>query len=130
MSELLGLGGLFVSSFVSATVLPGGSEVVLWALVRDDPAIFWRAVAVATTGNTLGAMSSYLIGRVFPRAAPVRGLDAVRRYGVVALLFSWLPVVGDALCVAAGWLRLNAWGAAAAVGVGKLGRYLVVAALA
>jgi len=130
MASPLSLGGLFVSSFVSATLFPGGSEVLLWALIRDDGSLFWPAIAVATIGNTLGGMSSYLLGRLFACRAPFRTIAWVRRYGIVALLFSWLPVVGDGLCVGAGWLRMNAWATTAAVAAGKLGRYLVVAALA
>lgn len=125
-----GLAGLAVSSFVSATLLPGASEVVLFALVRDQPALFWPAVATATVGNTLGGMTSYLLGRLVPDRKVPRGIAWVRRWGVLALLASWLPIVGDALCVGAGWLRLNPWLSAASIGAGKLARYLVVAALA
>ncbi len=130
MDPALSLGGLFLSAFVSATLLPGGSEVVLWAVVRQDASLFWPAIAVATTGNTLGGMSSWLIGRLIPAREPIRGLGWVRRWGNLALLLSWLPVVGDGLCVAAGWLRLNWLGSLACIALGKLARYLAVAALA
>lgn len=126
----VGLAGLAVSSFVSATILPGASEVVLWALVRDQPALFWPAIAVATIANTAGGMTSYLIGRLVPPRDLPRGIAWVRRWGVVALLASWLPVVGDALCVGAGWLRLPAPLATVCIGLGKFARYLVVAAFA
>lgn len=130
MDSTAGLAGLAVSSFVSATLLPGASEVVLFALVHEHPALFWSAVATATVGNTLGGMTSYLVGRLVPRRDLPRGIGWVRRWGVVALVASWLPVVGDALCVGAGWLRLNPWWSAASIGAGKLARYLVVAAFA
>jgi len=125
-----GLAGLAVSSFVSATLLPGASEVVLFALVREHPGLFWSAVATATAGNTLGGLTSYLLGRLVPGRDLPRGIAWVRRWGAAALLASWLPVVGDALCVGAGWLRLNPWLSAASIGAGKLARYLVVASLA
>lgn len=125
-----GLAGLAVSSFVSATLLPGASEVVLWVLVRDQPALFWPAIAVATAANTAGGMTSYLIGRLVPPRDLPRGIAWVRRWGVVALLASWLPVVGDALCAGAGWLRLPAALATICIGLGKFVRYLVVAAVA
>lgn len=130
MDPALSLGGLFLSAFVSATLLPGGSEVVLWAVVRQDPALFWPAIAAATTGNTLGGMTSWLIGRLIPARRPTRGVEWVRRWGNLVLLLSWLPVVGDGLCVAAGWLRLNWMGSLACIALGKLARYLAVAALA
>ena len=125
-----GLAGLAVSSFVSATLLPGASEVVLFALLREHPSLIWTAVATATVGNTLGGMTSYFLGRLVPDRKVPRGIAWVRRWGVLALLASWLPVVGDALCVGAGWLRLNPWLSVASIGAGKLARYLVVAALA
>jgi membrane protein YqaA with SNARE-associated domain len=130
LDPALSLGGLFLSAFLSATLLPGGSEVVLWALVRQDASLLWPAIAVATTGNTLGGMSSWLIGRLIPARQPVRGLPWVQRWGVLALLLSWLPVVGDGLCVAAGWLRLNWLASLACIALGKLARYHAVAALA
>ena len=130
MDAPLALGGLFASSFISATLFPGGSEVVLWAVVREAPALLWPALAVATVGNTLGGLSSYVIGRIVPPRELPRGIAWVRRWGTVALLASWLPVVGDALCVGAGWLRLPIIPATLVIAVGKLARYLVVVALA
>jgi membrane protein YqaA with SNARE-associated domain len=120
---------LFASSFLSATLLPGGSELVLFALLKLHSADVWSALAIATLGNTLGGMTSYLIGRLVPQRKPFKGVPALQRYGSPALLFSWLPVIGDALCVAAGWLRINAWSAGVFMAIGKLGRYAVIAAL-
>jgi membrane protein YqaA with SNARE-associated domain len=85
-------------------------------------------------GNTLGGLSSYLVGRLFPdpekqsreRGTAQRALDWTRRYGTPVLLLSWVPLIGDALCVAAGWLRLNAWWAALFIAVGKFARYYVI----
>jgi len=125
-----GLGALFVSSFVSATLLPGGSEAVLWTVVRSDHGLLWPAIGVATAGNTLGGLTSYALGRVLPRRDKIRGIDWVRRHGAPALLLSWLPVVGDGLCVAAGWLRVNPWLATACIALGKFARYCVVAVTA
>jgi len=75
-------------------------------------------------------MSSYLIGRILPQRGELKGLQRVRQHGSPILLLSWVPILGDPLCVAAGWLRLNLWSAAAFMAAGKLGRYLVVAWLA
>lgn len=131
---MLALGGLFAASFFSATLLPGHSEAALFAFLRYYPEQWWLAVGVATVGNTLGGMTSYVIGRLIPDKAlnkmNERGLNWVRRYGLFSLLLAWLPVVGDALPLAAGWLRLNPWWTTLLMGIGKLGRYAAVAALA
>ena len=130
MSEDASLWALFLSSFLAATLLPGGSEAVLFAVLKLHPGQYWLALAVATLGNTLGGMSSYLIGRIIPQKQELRGLQEVRKYGSPAMLLSWVPVIGDPLCVAAGWLRLNPWLAAFFMGAGKLARYLAIAAIA
>ena len=130
MSGEAGLWALFVSSFLAATLLPGGSEAVLFGVLALHPAEYWPALLVATLGNTLGGMSSYLVGRVIPQKDGLPGVPTVRKYGAPALILSWVPLLGDPLCVAAGWLRLNPWLAAAFMGLGKFGRYVAVAALA
>jgi membrane protein YqaA with SNARE-associated domain len=127
IGEELGLSSLFLSSFVSATLFPGGSEVVLFGLLKLHPQLIWAALLTATLGNTLGGMTSYLAGRLLPRGEERHKADWLRRWGSPALLLSWLPVVGDGLCVAAGWLRLNPWHAALFMGLGKAARYALIA---
>jgi membrane protein YqaA with SNARE-associated domain len=127
ISDDLSLGGLFLSSFLAATLLPGGSEAVLFGVLKLNPGLLWPALALATLGNTLGGMSSYLLGRVLPERKPTKWLDFVHRYGSPALLLAWAPLIGDALCVAAGWLRLNAIYVALFMAAGKLARYLIIA---
>lgn len=124
------LAALFFSSFLAATLLPGGSEIVLFGVLKLHPEQFWAALAVATLGNTLGGMSSYLIGRLIPPTKPLKGLPAIQRWGSPVLLLSWVPVIGDPLCVAAGWLRLNPWWSLLFIAAGKLARYVVIARLA
>jgi membrane protein YqaA with SNARE-associated domain len=121
------LTALFVVSFAAATVLPGGSEVALVAAIHRHPELLWSASAVATVGNTLGAMTSYGIGRLIPNRVRHASVVQLQRYGYWALLLAWLPLVGDALAVAAGWLRLDPWISIAALAIGKLARYLLVA---
>jgi len=130
MSEAVTLWTLFVSSFLAATLLPGGSEAVLFVALKSNPHQYWPALAVATAGNTLGGMSSYLIGRLIPQGQTLKGLATLRTYGSSALLLSWVPVIGDPLCVAAGWLRLNPWLSLAYIALGKFARYWVIAHLA
>ncbi len=122
-----GFIGLFVASFVAATVLPGGSEFVLIAVIHKHPEAVWQAVGVATAGNTLGGMTSYLVGRLIPNRAQHKAIIYLHKYGYWSLLFSWVPLVGDALAVAAGWLRFNPWLALLLFGIGKLVRYALVA---
>lgn len=127
-----GLAGLFAASVLSATLLPGGSEVVLVGIVEKHPAWLWPAVAVATAGNTLGGIATYLIGRLLPRSRDGQkrseqvAVSRLERYGPAALLMAWLPVVGDALPLAAGWLRLPLLLSAIALAIGKFARYAVV----
>jgi len=130
MSEDASLWALFGSSFLAATLLPGGSEAVLFGVLKLHPEQIWPALGVATLGNTLGGMSSYLIGRLIPQKQDLPGLLAMRKYGNPALLLSWVPFIGDPLCVAAGWLRLNPWLSALFMALGKFARYLAIAAAA
>ena len=124
------LGALFLSSFLAATLLPGGSEVVFAGMLATGAASLWPALATATLGNTLGGWTSYLIGRLAPdREIGGHALEWVRRWGTPVLLLSWVPIIGDALCVAAGWLRLNIWWSVLFMALGKFGRYYAIARL-
>ena len=135
MDEQSSLLTLFTSSFLAATLLPGGSEVVLVSVLLAYPELHWQALGLATLGNTLGGMSSYLIGRLLPDekallrklGSSTRGLEWVRRHGAPILLLSWVPLIGDVLCVAAGWLRANWLWALLFIAVGKFARYWMIA---
>ena len=127
----VGLWGLFVGAFLSATLLPGGSEVVLAYLAgvnNHDP---WVLLAVASAGNTLGGMSSWLIGRLIPAGRLQRpdldpAVARIARHGSPVLLLSWVPIIGDPLCAAAGWLRVSWQWALLYIGLGKTLRYAVI----
>ncbi len=121
------LWGLFISSFLAATLLPGGSEAVLFAVLRTYPEQAPFALALATLGNTLGGMSTYLLARLVPQTTLPQRLELLRRWGSPALLLAWAPLIGDALCAAAGWLRLNWLASLAWMALGKFARYLAVA---
>lgn len=127
MNETASLATLFVSSFLAATLLPGGSELVLLAVLATESASRSAAIGVATVGNTLGALTSYAIGRLLPRSIDSRALSSLQKYGTPVLLLSWLPLVGDALCVAAGWLRSHFWLATFYITLGKFLRYVAIA---
>lgn len=129
-----GLGALALSAFLSSTLLPGSSEVVLVLLARQGgwhpQALLWTAALA----NTLGALTTYGMGWL--AAAGFRGparvnpdataLARLRRWGYPALLLSWVPLIGDALCLAAGWLRLHWLPVAGLVWTGKFARYGVL----
>jgi membrane protein YqaA with SNARE-associated domain len=122
--------GLFAASFAAATLFPLPSEAALFAYLQAYPDNVVPAVAVATIGNTAGGMTSYLIGRLVPqRKLESKAVRAMQRYGAPATLLAWLPIVGDALSVAAGWLRLNWLAVLGFMAAGRLARYLAVAAL-
>jgi membrane protein YqaA with SNARE-associated domain len=130
-AAVAGLWGLFASAFLSATLLPGGSEAVLAYLAHADNHAPATLLAVASAGNTLGGMSSWLIGRLIPagrleRPELHRAVARMRKYGSPVLLLSWLPVIGDPLCAAAGWLRVPWQRALLFIAAGKIARYAIV----
>ena len=124
-----GLVALFAASFLAATVVPFSSEAVLYSYLKLHPEHAVLAIALATIGNSAGGMTTYLIGRLFPEKSQLseRTLQKVRRYGPAATFFAWLPIAGDGLCLAAGWLRVNWLAALGFMAAGRLARYLVIA---
>jgi membrane protein YqaA with SNARE-associated domain len=131
-----GLSTLFVASFISARLLPIGSEPVLFGLLKLNPSMFWPAVLVATAGNTLGGMLDWWMGYGAHEVANkyshsthhTRVISWLQRLGPKACLLAWLPLVGDPLCAVAGWLKLPFWPCAVYMLVGKFLRYLVMTA--
>ncbi len=128
-----GLAGLALASFLAATVVPLSSEAVLFGYLKLHPDHAAAAIMIATAANTAGGMTSYLLGRLLPERAQKkldpRALAWLKRHGSPATFFAWLPLVGDALCIAAGWLRLNWLAALGFMAAGRLLRYLLIAAL-
>jgi membrane protein YqaA with SNARE-associated domain len=124
----LGLLGLFLSSFLAATLLPGGSEAVLFALLKLHPEQAVPALILATLGNTLGGLTTYGMARLLPEKKLPEKSAVVARHGAPILILAWAPIVGDALCAAAGWLRLPWLPCALWMALGKGLRYCVVMA--
>ena len=132
------LWGLFLSAFVSSTLLPGGSEAVLLLLAEQGDGDKLLLLAVATLGNTLGGMSSWALGRFIAWRFPARSwsdkhqraMVRVQRWGSPVLVLSWLPVIGDPLCLAAGWLRTHWLPSLLFIAAGKAGRYAALLILA
>ena len=136
--EEFSLFGLFLSAFLSSTVLPGSSEVVLAALATHSDTPLWRLLTVATVGNTLGGMTSWGLGWMISWRYPLTALskppqrqavERVRQWGSPVLLLSWVPFLGDPLCVASGWLRISWIKALLFILLGKAFRYAVILAL-
>ena len=126
-SSDLSLWGLFISSLLGATLLPGGSELVLIGVLKLHPELFWQALLLGSIGNTMGGMISFGMGRMLPLTQKLKHVDKVQRYGTPAMLLAWAPIIGDPLCVAAGWLRLNPVYSAIFMFIGKFARYAVIA---
>lgn len=130
MSDWL-YASMFVSSFLSATLLPGGSEAVLVGLLLAGKASAVGLVVTAALGNTLGGLTNVVIGRLLPLKQQGRwhatALVWLRRLGPAALLLSWLPLVGDLLCVLAGWLRFAWLPVVIFLAIGKTLRYVLLA---
>jgi membrane protein YqaA with SNARE-associated domain len=128
----VGLTSVFLVSFVSATLLPLGSEPAVFAVVKANQAMFWPAILVATLGNTLGGAFDYLLGHrakaTFARERKTRWFLWLERYGAKTMLLSWVPGIGDPLCTLAGWLHLPFWPSVTYMAIGKFVRYVMMTA--
>jgi len=136
-----GLISLFIGSLLASSVLPGGVEVLLYGMVESGAYSSAALLATATVGNTLGGLTTYAVGVLLRRGLGAvswgrrlqrrfkltpAALARVKKWGAPCLFFSWLPVVGDPLCLAAGYLRLAFWQCAAFIAAGKFARYLAL----
>ena len=130
---------MFSGAFIAATLLPGGSEVLLVALINEVADSWLALVLAATIGNTLGSVTSYYLGSLGRFAttpeAMAKGryrhsIGLIQRYGYWSLLLAWMPLVGDLLCLLAGWMKLSVVKSTLMILIGKGIRYLLVAAIA
>ena len=133
--------GLFLTAFLAATIFPFSSEAVLAGLSAAggfEAATLW---GVATAGNTLGAIVNWMLGRWclhwqdrkwFPfKADDLEKADKwFAKWGVWSLLLSWVPIIGDPITFAAGFLRVKFWVFCVLVLIAKGGRYAVVLLIA
>jgi membrane protein YqaA with SNARE-associated domain len=147
-----GLSTVFTIAFLSATLLPMGSEPAVFGLVKLNPELFWSAIVVATAGNTLGGMLSWWMGYGAHHALDKvrsrkdqpssentstsisdkmhwRALKWLEKLGPKACLLSWLPGVGDPLCAVAGWLKMPLLACTIYMAIGKFLRYLLMTSL-
>lgn len=132
---------LLFTAFISATLLPSSSEIVLTAMITKGEYILWLLWLSATVGNVLGSCVNYWLGTQVMRFKdrkwfPVsqRGIEQAQtrfqKYGVYSLLFAWLPLIGDPLTVVGGIFKVRWWTFLWLVTLGKGARYLVVLAFA
>lgn len=130
-----GYAGLFIASFLAATIVPFSSEVVFTALVFGglDP---WTCVFWATLGNWLGGLTCYWLGHLgkiewiekwfrIEKEKVDRFKQKFHKYGDRLAFFSFLPGVGDIIAVAAGFMRSRLWIVAVSMLLGKFFRYVV-----
>lgn len=133
--EHLGLLGLFIGAFLAATILPFSSDAVYIAVLAltQNP---WGCLAAGTLGNYLGGVTTYYIGRCgrwewiekyfkVKHDTLQRQKQLVDRYGVWLALLIWVPVVGDALCVALGFYKAPAVPTMILMLIGKAARFAV-----
>lgn len=135
----LGYWGLFLATFLAATVLPFSSEVVLTSLLLAgfDPML---CLIVATVGNWLGGMSSYGLGWLgnwkrmhkwlrVKEASILKWKSYIDRYGPWTALLCWTPIIGDPIAIALGVFRVNWWLVSINMLLGKFGRYWLIISL-
>ena len=134
---VLSLAGLFLLAFSAATLLPGGSEAALLAMVTLSDYSALTLLAVASAGNILGSVLNYWLGRMalhyrdrtwFPvsRAGLDRGQRWFSRWGQWVVLLAWAPVIGDPITVAAGVMKMGFTRFLILVSLSKIGRYMVL----
>lgn len=131
---------MFISGVISSSLLPGNSEVVFTTLAAQaivlertyySSTLVWLII-VATIGNTLGSLITFAMGKLIAEPKSLTNkyakwaIDKLNRYGVLMLLLSWLPIVGDLLCGIAGWLRLPFTQSVICIFIGKFARYLLL----
>jgi membrane protein YqaA with SNARE-associated domain len=140
MSSLAAYGSLFIAAFLAATILPAQSEAVLAGLLAVGQYSPTLLILVAGTGNVLGSVVNWLLGRGVERYRTARWFPVsdksleragqwYRRYGWWSLLLSWMPVIGDPLTLAAGIMREPFVRFLVVVTIAKFGRYIALAAI-
>ena len=129
----VGLPAVFLVALISATLLPMGSEPVLFAYVSVNPSMLWPAIVIATVGNTIGGMVNWCLGfgarnafEAYKGATGGRMQRWLTSLGPKMLLLSWLPGIGDPLCALAGWLRMPWKACLIYMAIGKFLRYLTM----
>ena len=133
--------GLFLSSFLSATILPGQSEIALTSLIILNNHSLSFLVFIASLGNVLGSLLNWFIGCKLERFKkknwfPVTELQLKKasnwfhKYGKWSLLLSWVPFIGDPITIVAGIFRISIMHFILIVSFAKTMRYVFIAFIA
>jgi membrane protein YqaA with SNARE-associated domain len=129
----IGLTAAFLISFVSATLIPLGSEPAVFAVAKANPGLFWPVIVVATAGNTLGGVVDYWMGygakQAFAKERATRWFGWLQRFGPKTMLLGWMPGIGDPICTLGGWLKLPFWPCVGYMALGKFLRYITMTSL-
>ena len=127
---------VFFSGLLSSTLLPGNSEAIFSVALINEPDLLITMLLAVTAGNTIGGLISWGMGRLIAirysaeqltKPSHLKALKTIQRWGTPALLLSWVPVIGDPLCVAAGWLKTAPILSFIYIAVGKFLRYALLA---
>ncbi|MCG5240676.1 DedA family protein [Azospirillum doebereinerae] len=137
MPDIAAYSGLFLVSFIAATIFPAQSELLLASMHASGRYDDGLLILVATVGNVGGSAANWALGRYlmhfqdrrwFP-ASPALVERATRwyqRFGVWSLLLAWVPIIGDPLTLVAGILRVDIRLFLLLVTLGKAGRYAIL----
>lgn len=124
----IGLPSVFLISFISATLIPLGSEPTVFAVIKANSSLYWAVILTATLGNSLGGAVNYAMGYsakiFFVKERDTVWFRWIEHFGPKTMLLAWLPIVGDPMCSLAGWLKLPFWPSLAYMAIGKFLRYI------
>lgn len=133
--ESMGLFGLFIGTFLAATVLPFSSDVLYIAILAatKEPV---SCLIVGTLGNWLGSVLTYGMGWIgkwewiekwfkVKHETLVRQKARIDRYGVWLALLAWVPFIGDVIAIALGFYKTKPFWTITLLLIGKFGRFLV-----
>lgn len=135
----LGYLGLFISSFLSSTIIPFSSEIVLLALLSLGYDV-WISVIIATLGNSIGGMTSYGIGYLgkwewiekyfkTPRSKIENFKSRIDKWGSFVGILAWLPIIGDVIAIGLGFFRINPYLSCLWMFIGRFLRFLFIGGL-
>ena len=127
--------GLFLASFLGATIIPLSSEIVLSFLILNGYD-FKLSLLIATIGNWLGGLSSYYLGRLGRWETLERFFNLkkekihhlktkIDKWGSALAFLCWLPIIGDPIAVSLGFFRINYILVATWMLFGKIFRYII-----
>ena len=125
---MLELSGLFLSAILSSTILPGSSEIYVTSLINFTDHSKYLILTIATLGNSIGSMITFFMGFLFNRYKPnsFRVKKLVLKYGEWSLLLSWMPLIGDVICIIAGYFKLNPTRSLLIIIFSKALRYILI----